>query len=153
MQDKPTLCWKCAHACGGCSWSADFIPVNGWNAIPTVINPPESNIDSFIVEKFPKFSDDTERYAKKVKSAKVEFKYVKKPFAPRIPAKSRRGILMRKPDLRERIDRLTGEQKIIAELIFLYNNTLEDAAEAMYMSYDTAKRMIQKAMEGMEALA
>ena len=21
MQDKPTLCWKCAKACGECSWS------------------------------------------------------------------------------------------------------------------------------------
>ena len=36
-QDKPTLCWKCERACGGCSWSADLIPVDGWDAIPTKI--------------------------------------------------------------------------------------------------------------------
>lgn len=28
-----TLCWKCGKSCtGGCSWSKDFVPVNGWIA-------------------------------------------------------------------------------------------------------------------------
>jgi hypothetical protein len=31
------LCWDCNKACGGCSWSRDFIPVPGWKAVPTKI--------------------------------------------------------------------------------------------------------------------
>lgn len=30
-----TLCWDCEKACGRCSWSKNFTPVEGWNAIPT----------------------------------------------------------------------------------------------------------------------
>lgn len=26
------ICWRCAKACGGCSWSADLTPVPGWIA-------------------------------------------------------------------------------------------------------------------------
>lgn len=29
-QQATSLCWDCAKACGGCSWSAKFIPVKGW---------------------------------------------------------------------------------------------------------------------------
>lgn len=33
-----TLCWCCAKATtGGCSWSANFVPVEGWEATPTII--------------------------------------------------------------------------------------------------------------------
>lgn len=38
-----TLCWNCKHAVPnfeklqGCSWSAFFVPVKGWNAKPTII--------------------------------------------------------------------------------------------------------------------
>jgi len=28
-----TLCWDCANALGGCSWSKSFTPVEGWTAI------------------------------------------------------------------------------------------------------------------------
>lgn len=27
-----TLCWDCANYCGGCSWSRNFTPVEGWSA-------------------------------------------------------------------------------------------------------------------------
>lgn len=32
-----TICWNCKKACGGCSWSRDFVPVDGWSAIPTKV--------------------------------------------------------------------------------------------------------------------
>lgn len=39
-QTRPTLCWSCARACGGCSWTERdpvthairFEPVKGWEA-------------------------------------------------------------------------------------------------------------------------
>lgn len=30
--EKYTKCWTCKNACGGCSWSREFIPVNCWKA-------------------------------------------------------------------------------------------------------------------------
>lgn len=30
-------CWTCKNACGGCSWSREFKPVNGWTAEKSVI--------------------------------------------------------------------------------------------------------------------
>ena len=29
------LCWDCEKACGRCSWSKNFTPVEGWKAKPT----------------------------------------------------------------------------------------------------------------------
>lgn len=45
-QTRPTLCWSCARACGGCSWTERdpvthairFEPVKGWKAEKTTIN-------------------------------------------------------------------------------------------------------------------
>lgn len=31
------ICFECANACGGCSWSRDFEPVEGWTATPTKV--------------------------------------------------------------------------------------------------------------------
>lgn len=32
-----TLCWDCANACGGCTWSSRLQPVRGWQAEETEI--------------------------------------------------------------------------------------------------------------------
>ena len=34
---KGQLCWDCANACSGCSWSRNFTPVQGWIAESTTI--------------------------------------------------------------------------------------------------------------------
>ena len=39
------LCWQCKNACGGCRWSDDLIPVDGWTATPTIVR--DSGADSF----------------------------------------------------------------------------------------------------------
>ena len=34
--ETPTLCWGCARALGGCSWSSgELLPVEGGMALPT----------------------------------------------------------------------------------------------------------------------
>lgn len=33
-----TLCWDCSRCVAMCSWSRYFIPVEGWTAIPTMID-------------------------------------------------------------------------------------------------------------------
>lgn len=64
-KEQETLCWCCEKACGCCSWSHDFTPVEGWDATPTVLNC-ESHIlvsgervtrtvDSYCVHDCPEF--------------------------------------------------------------------------------------------------
>lgn len=31
-----TICWTCQNACGGCSWSRNYVPVEGWIAEKTI---------------------------------------------------------------------------------------------------------------------
>ena len=47
-----TLCWSCGRACGGCSWSREFKPVKGWEAVPTRIH---DEVDSYHVIHCPKY--------------------------------------------------------------------------------------------------
>ena len=159
MQDKPTLCWRCAKACGECSWSdGSFTPVDGWAAIPTKIRTESEPIDSFLIEKCPLFEDDTARYMKKARPVqstfgKVEYKFVKNRFAPRVPHDSLRWKLSQMTDLQDRINRLTGDTKMVCDLIFNYNNTYDDAATALYMTHDAIRNIFYKACKQLEAMA
>ena len=50
------LCFSCVYATGGCSWSDRFIPVEGWDAIPTTIKDGErADIKSFKITSCPRF--------------------------------------------------------------------------------------------------
>lgn len=48
-----SLCWECTNATGFCSWSADFTPVDGWEAEETIIKQKGNPIPSFKVQKCP----------------------------------------------------------------------------------------------------
>ena len=48
-------CCTCKNACGGCSWSIDFTPVEGWDAEPTIINDSEGNISSYKINSCPRY--------------------------------------------------------------------------------------------------
>lgn len=59
-----TLCWDCGNSCGGCAWSREFKPVDGWEAEPTKVKVADTNqyvrlIDSFIVRSCPEFIRDS----------------------------------------------------------------------------------------------
>jgi hypothetical protein len=75
--NKPaTLCWKCAKACGKCSWSnGTFEPVEGWKAERSLImvrnhDRAVHEIESYFVEECPEFIDDTDQYNQRVKRNK-----------------------------------------------------------------------------------
>ena len=58
----PTLCWDCANATGGCNWSDELQPVEGWKIIPTMkkaFNHPD--YPSCIVLECPEFKRDAIR--------------------------------------------------------------------------------------------
>ena len=68
MQSKATLCWSCANACGGCSWSdGSFTPVKGWKAQKTMVRGDRGLyrakiIKSYRVDKCPLYEDDRKKY-------------------------------------------------------------------------------------------
>lgn len=58
---KHTLCWDCANACGGCSWSNhwDHLPVDGWKAVETRVRMNNDDYEvSYIVLECPRFERD-----------------------------------------------------------------------------------------------
>ena len=58
-----TLCWNCANATGGCSWSeyGTFQPVEGWTAERRDIrNKFGEDIESYIVIDCPEFIRDAQ---------------------------------------------------------------------------------------------
>lgn len=78
VKNKPlTLCWRCAKACGRCSWSdGSFTPVEGWTAQETRLREQhwsmdaDRSIQSFHVTACPLFEDDTDEYNKPVRRNK-----------------------------------------------------------------------------------
>lgn len=65
-QTSSTLCWHCQNACGHCSWSREFKPVEGWTAVrhdvvvthATKENVNKKPVESYIVRKCPEFVED-----------------------------------------------------------------------------------------------
>lgn len=53
-----SLCWVCANALGGCSWSQSFEPVEGWDAVPCIIHGNGMEVPSFHVRSCPQFVRD-----------------------------------------------------------------------------------------------
>lgn len=53
--ENAQLCWRCSNACGGCSWSQSFIPIEGWKAESVVIKDSEGDINSYKIKKCPQF--------------------------------------------------------------------------------------------------
>lgn len=53
---KEALCWTCQNACGGCSWSRNLIPVEGWKA-KEIKNASYSVIKSYKVIECPEFEE------------------------------------------------------------------------------------------------
>jgi hypothetical protein len=51
-----TLCWSCKYATGGCSWTLDFTPVEGWTATKTTLA--SDNNESYKVQECPHYQFD-----------------------------------------------------------------------------------------------
>ena len=52
MNKANTLCWDCENCIGGCSWTKDFEPVEGWKAEPVTNS---DNSDTYLVSECPQF--------------------------------------------------------------------------------------------------
>lgn len=50
-----SICGGCWRPCGGCSWSRDSKPVDGWTAVPATITSNTLHPDTFIVLECPQF--------------------------------------------------------------------------------------------------
>jgi hypothetical protein len=108
------------------------------------------DVESFIVKSCPLFEDDTAKYTKTPNGGRPIL--VKRPFRARTVQGSLRDKIWRMSDREQRIDKLNGDSKRIAELVFRFNNTLDDVCEQMFMSKKLAKKMLNTAMLQMEAM-
>lgn len=73
---RETICWNCKNAVMGCSWSKEFVPVDGWEAeYKPVLTSDGSNrrlVDSYLVTECPLYAPDREpEKPKEEKPAKV----------------------------------------------------------------------------------
>ena len=50
-----TRCWTCRNACGGCSWSREFKPVDGWNADKTTYLDCGEIVNSYFIKSCPEY--------------------------------------------------------------------------------------------------
>ncbi len=58
-----TICWTCARAYGGCSWSRTFTPVAGWEAEHRSLKNNNAGkwvtvLDSYTVKECPLYIED-----------------------------------------------------------------------------------------------
>lgn len=54
-QEREQLCCSCKNACGGCNWSRHFLPVAGWDAVPTIVKDREGDINSYKISGCPEY--------------------------------------------------------------------------------------------------
>ena len=54
-KEQYNRCWTCKNACGGCSWSRDFIPVKGWDAEKTYLISNGEHADSYYIKSCPEY--------------------------------------------------------------------------------------------------
>ena len=53
------LCWTCKNACGGCSWSSEFKPVEDWTAKKTKLRLTRGeHTQSFEITECPEYIPD-----------------------------------------------------------------------------------------------
>lgn len=54
-----TICWSCANAFGGCSWSKAFKPVENWTATrKDVKTTKDGYVESYIVHDCPLYEGE-----------------------------------------------------------------------------------------------
>lgn len=51
---REQLCWSCANCYGGCSWSREFKPVEGWTAKRSI----KADVDTYSIIKCPEYCYD-----------------------------------------------------------------------------------------------
>ena len=156
-QYNTQLCWTCARACGGCSWSdGSFTPVKGWTAKKVTMYVDRGEYEkrrttSYKIKACPLYKCDTVK-REQPKAYTAHIPIVKRPKHPCVIKGTQRERIWALPDLQDRVARLTGELKLAAELVFAYNYNCVDAAEVMRYSESGYRRILFQAMNEMEAM-
>lgn len=58
MEENSQPCWRCQNACGGCSWSKNLTPVDGWKAEQVDVKDKEGVIRTYKITFCPQFIQD-----------------------------------------------------------------------------------------------
>ena len=60
-------CWTCKKACGGCSWSREFIPIDGWTAEKSIIPHNREHAETYKIIDCPEYIPDRRYSSFKIK--------------------------------------------------------------------------------------
>ena len=109
--DGKTICWRCANACGKCSWSgldekgkSLFKPVDGWDAEKITVRMWDGKNyvprTSYIVKHCPLFVDDSEKEDENVADHKAlnekltaeQARAIRQEFIPRSKTNGREAL-------------------------------------------------------------
>ena len=147
---KTTLCWKCSRACGRCSWSKNFTPVEGWVAVKTKVREShEGAIDSYVVLKCPLFDDDTGRCRPNNKIAPILIS------RPQMRTCGNKSALRRKiealpvDELERRIDAINYNPEI-ARLALIEKKTNAEICYIVCRSNDSVRKIVSNILHKVE---
>ena len=60
QKEQGQICWDCQKACGECSWSRCYTPVEGWIAEFSVVHDEEGDFCSYNIISCPEFVKEVE---------------------------------------------------------------------------------------------
>lgn len=141
---KMTLCWKCSRACGKCSWSKNFTPVEGWRAKPTQVRESHAGtIESYIVYDCPLFDDDTANYRPNNKIAPPTVTEPKRRNISNMSPIRREVETLPTDELERRINTISRYREI-ARLALIEHRTYNDISAITRCSYDVVKNAVSE---------
>ena len=168
VRQKDTLCWKCANACCGCSWSKNFIPIKGWKAQRTKVYQTDSSVrrgetSSYVVIECPEFVSDVHKYKSTGHDQFYPNRYVQEVLNN--PQYNNPEARMNKSDARKRVeaipeeklkqvieDNLRGSVHDVAILALLGKMTTYEIAAALFFTPRYVRYMISKAVKKISAI-
>ena len=168
VRQKDTLCWKCANACCGCSWSENFIPVKGWKAQRTKVYHTDSSVrrgetSSYVVLECPEFVSDVHKYKTTGHDQFYQNRYVQEVLNN--PQYNNPEARMNKSDARKRVEaipeeklkqvienNLHGSVHDVAILALLGKMTTYEIAAALFFTPRYVRYMISKAVKKISAI-
>lgn len=65
VQSRANICFRCQKAICGCSWSREFVPVDGWTAEPVILKGFGKDVPSYHITACPEFVEDEPRTPEK----------------------------------------------------------------------------------------
>ena len=142
------LCWSCANACCGCSWSRWYEPVDGWTAEKTVIVQAGYRTESYKVTACPEYESDRRTYKQFPRYDMNELDEMLVKGSEPINKGIKRRMVEAIPEYQLRIymkDLKPNEQNVVM-ICIIKQLTVIDAAKILYYSVSRVNCILSEAI-------